>query len=267
MCGICVVQKLNGQQVSVDELRAMSSVIRHRGPDGAGFALLDGKSLGLAHVRLSIIDLMSGDQPLSSPDGQVTIVFNGELYDYQDYRDELIEDGFQFQTTSDTEVLLNLYLRDGVECFSKLNGEYAFVIWDSRSLQLYAVKDRFGKKPLYYHKRDDEIFFASEVKSLFTLPRIQRALNADYFVSAVFGTFTADTHVFQGVYSLPAGHYICIENGQWNAPIAYWRPEFRPESSNDCRRSGRRCSGSIDARSPATNGRGCPRGWISEWRN
>ncbi len=231
MCGINVVKNLSGKPVAVADLRTMCSVIEHRGPDGGGFAVLDQGSLGFAHVRLSVIDLVTGAQPLSSADGQVTIVFNGELYDYQHHRDELVRLGHQFRTTSDTEVLLHLYMEHGVESFARLNGEFAFVIWDARFQRLIAVKDRFGMKPLYFHRTADELFFVSEIKSLFALPRVKRAFDPDFFVSAYFGTFTPETHVFKDVLPLPPGHYVCLERGVWSAPQPYWKPTFATRAS------------------------------------
>ncbi len=226
MCGISVIKSLRGERVSVADLRAMCSVMQHRGPDGGGFALVEQGAVGLAHVRLSVIDLATGDQPLSSPDGQVTIVFNGELYDYQQHREELQRRGHQFQTTSDTEVLLNLYLEYGTDSFSHLNGEFAFVIWDGRQQRLIAVRDRFGVKPLFYHQTPDELFFVSEIKSLFALPRIGRAFNPDFFVSSFFGTLTPANHFYENIPALPPGSYVCVENGCWTEPVPYWKPRF-----------------------------------------
>lgn len=226
MCGISVIKSLRGAPVSVADLRAMCSVMQHRGPDGGGFALLDQGSVGLSHVRLSVIDLATGDQPLSSLDGQVTIVFNGELYDYQRLREELEQAGHKFQTTSDTEVLLNLYLEYGTDSFSQLNGEYAFVIWDARHQQMIAVRDRFGVKPLFVHQTPDELFFVSEIKSLFALPRISRALNPDFFVSGFFGTLTPANHFYENILALPPASYVCVKNGQLSEPVPYWKPRF-----------------------------------------
>ena len=231
MCGIVAIKSLQGESVSVEDLRRMTSVIKHRGPDGGGFALLDRGTLGLAHVRLSVIDLATGVQPLSSDDGQVTIVFNGELYDYQQHRESLERCGHRFRTTSDTEVLLHLYLEHGLECFSLLNGEFAFVIWDERFQRLIAVSDRFGVKPLFYHRTETELFFVSEIKSLFTLPRVNRAFHPDYFVSGFFGTFTPDTHLFENIHSLPPGHFVCLERGVWKEPQPYWKPTFDTQNS------------------------------------
>lgn len=231
MCGISVIKSLRGERVSVADLRAMCSVMQHRGPDGGGFALLDQGTVGLAHVRLSVIDLATGDQPLSSPDGNVTIVFNGELYDYQQHREELQRRGHQFRTTSDTEVLLNLYLEYGTESFSRLNGEFAFVIWDGRHQRLIAVRDRFGVKPLFFHRTPDEVFFVSEIKSLFALPRVKRGFHPDFFMSAFFGTLTPATHFYEDVHPLPPGNYVCIERGLWKEPVPYWKPEFKIKAS------------------------------------
>lgn len=231
MCGINVVQGLCGQKVSVADLQRMCSVIGHRGPDGGGFVLLNQGTLGLAHVRLSVIDLATGTQPLSSADGQVTIVFNGELYDYRRHRKSLEKAGHHFRTASDTEVLLHMYLEHGTECFERLNGEFAFVIWDGRSQRLIAVRDRFGVKPLFFHKTADELFFVSEIKSLFTLPRVKRSFHPDYFVSAFFGTFTPQTHLYEHIQPLPPGHYICVEGRVWSPPKPYWRPTFATDTS------------------------------------
>ncbi|MDB5346300.1 MAG: Asparagine synthetase [Schlesneria sp.] len=231
MCGISVIKNLRRERVSTTDLRRMCSVMSHRGPDGGGFAILDQGTLGLAHVRLSVIDLATGTQPLSSADGHVTIVFNGELYDYQQHREALERRGHRFRTTSDTEVLLNLYIEYGTESFSKLNGEFAFVIWDARLQRLVAVRDRFGVKPLFVHQTQDELFFVSEIKSLFALSRVNRAFNPDFFMSAFFGTLTPATHFYEDVHPLPPGHYVCIEQGRWTEPIPYWTPKFETQTA------------------------------------
>lgn len=237
MCGISVIYRRQGGVVSEDDLQSMSAVLEHRGPDEAGLALLNQGRVGLAHVRLSIIDLESGQQPLSAmaagkgngrPELLATIVFNGELYDYQNHRADLIRRGHQMATQSDTEVLLHLYLEYGVECFSWINGEFAFVIWDARHRRLIAARDRMGVKPLFVHERPDEVLFASEVKSLFALPRVEREWNPDYFVGPLFGAFSPRDHVFSGIEPLPAGHWMSVEeHGRICPPCPYWEPKFR----------------------------------------
>ncbi len=233
MCGISAIYQRKARAVSRDDLQSMSSVIQHRGPDDAGFAVLHQGRVGLAHVRLSIIDLTTGQQPLSASRRQAaegseaTIVFNGELYDYQSHRAELLRQGHVLTTQSDTEVLLRLYLEYGIECFSQLNGEFAFVIWDARERRLIAARDRMGVKPLYWHAKADEVIFASEVKAFFALPRVRRELNPEYFVGPLFGAFSPRDHVFKGIEPLPAGHWMSVsDNGTLSGPTPYWKPRF-----------------------------------------
>ena len=147
----------------------MLSAIAHRGPDDAGYALLDEQRLGLGQVRLSIIDLSTGDQPIFDPERGTAIVFNGELYDHAALRQELEARGHRFYTTTDTEVVLHLYGEYGLSFVDRLNGEFAFVIWDERRRRLVAVRDPVGIKPLFMRATDDEVLFGSEVKALFAL--------------------------------------------------------------------------------------------------
>src|SRR5579863_170657 len=146
MCGIAG-QFLLDRTVHPAEIRAMCDAIRHRGPDDEGFHI-DG-NCGLGMRRLSIIDLSTGHQPISNEDGTVWVVFNGEVYNYQDLRRDLISRGHQFKTNSDTETLVHLYEQEGVEGIHKLRGMFAYAIWDARRRSLLLVRDRFGKKPLY----------------------------------------------------------------------------------------------------------------------
>ena len=149
MCGIAGILEFDPEKTpSAEALRRMARVLTHRGPDEEGF--YQSGPVGLAHRRLSIIDLASGKQPMESPDGQVCLVFNGEIYNYPELKLELEQRGYVFRTRSDTEVLLALYLYDGLDAFSKLNGMFACAFWDARSRQLVLARDRFGKKPLFY---------------------------------------------------------------------------------------------------------------------
>src|SRR5262245_5110948 len=145
MCGIAgVVEFETGQQPLKEGLLRMAGVLVHRGPDAEGF--FRSGPVGLAHRRLSIIDLVSGQQPMESPDGQVCLVFNGEIYNYPELRVDLEQKGYRFRTRSDTEVLLALYLYDGLAAFPQLNGMFACALWDARTDQLVLARDRFGKK-------------------------------------------------------------------------------------------------------------------------
>jgi asparagine synthase (glutamine-hydrolysing) len=174
MCGIA------GFSGDFDEalLERMNAAIAHRGPDESGTFMLPERKLGLAHRRLSIIDLSErGRQPMTDATGTVTIVYNGEIYNYRELRKELVTDGYRFNSDCDTEVLLNLYLRDGDKMMSRLNGIYAFAIWDSRSDSLLLARDGVGVKPLYYAETDRGVVFASEIKALLQESSIDRSLD------------------------------------------------------------------------------------------
>ena len=163
MCGIAG-QFLIAKRPELSQIRAMCDQIRHRGPDDDGYHLDGGCGIGMR--RLSIIDLSTGHQPISNEDGSVWVVFNGEIYNYQELRQELIRRGHQFKTNSDTETLIHLYEEEGVEGISKLRGMFAYAIWDARDRSMLLVRDRFGKKPLYYSVQPEGLFFGSELKCL-----------------------------------------------------------------------------------------------------
>jgi asparagine synthase (glutamine-hydrolysing) len=194
--------------------------IRHRGPDGSGTWVSEDTRVGLGHVRLSIIDLESGAQPMVSDDGRYVIVFNGEIYNYIELREEL---GTQlFRTTSDTEVILRAYQRWGAACLNRLRGMFAIAIWDSVENQLFLSRDRFGIKPLYWATTSKGLFFASEMKAL--LPfldsrRVDRAALSDYFT---FQFCLGEKTLMGGVSQLPAAHYASLLPGQDPRPVSYW---------------------------------------------
>src|SRR5262249_30383523 len=149
MCGIASIVRLDGSPVASGDLRRMCSAVAHRGPDDAGFALLDNDAVGLGHVRLSIVDLAGGQQPLYNEAHSIAVVCNGEIYDYPRLRQELMRRGHSFRTTSDTELLVHLYEEHGDDFVRRLNGEFAFVLWDGRRRRLIAGRDPCGVKPLY----------------------------------------------------------------------------------------------------------------------
>ena len=165
MCGLVGIIRLDGADADRGVLEEMSAAIRHRGPDGHGTYAAG--TVGLASRRLSILDLSDmGRQPMSSPDGQVVLVFNGEIYNYIELRQELRALGHVFRSSGDTEVLLHAYLRWGSECLNRLNGMWAFLIYDIRQRKLFGSRDRFGEKPLYYYRGHDAVFFGSEIKAI-----------------------------------------------------------------------------------------------------
>ena len=182
MCGIAGFL-LRGADDSTNLLRSMAAAIAHRGPDDEGF--LEAKTasgdfrIGLAHRRLSIIDLSTGHQPIGNEDGSIQIVFNGEIYNFQGLRDELIVRGHQFKTDSDTETIVHAYEEYGDDCVGYFRGMFAFAIWDARRERLLLARDRFGKKPLYLYIYDGSILFASEIKSLLQYPQLSAQADTD----------------------------------------------------------------------------------------
>ena len=176
MCGICGIFNLNGEPVSPVVLRKMTNAIAHRGPDGEGFYI--DSFIGFGHRRLAIIDLSPlGHQPMTTPDGQFTISYNGEIYNFQELRIELEALGCPFRSRTDTEVVLNAYAHWGPQCIDKFNGMFAFAIWDKTRQELFLARDRYGIKPLYYTFIDNYFLFASEQKAIITHPAIKREID------------------------------------------------------------------------------------------
>jgi asparagine synthase (glutamine-hydrolysing) len=189
MCGIVGIVSAELASAHPEIVRRMLSVLRHRGPDDEG-AYFNGP-VGFGFRRLSILDLSpAGHQPMSADDGAVTIVFNGEIYNFVELRRELEASGHVFRSSGDTEVLLYSYLEWGQECLSRLNGMWAFVIHDRRSNILFGARDRFGIKPLYCHRSKGRFLFASEIKSI-------RASGCydDHINYAVAGSFLVDVRL------------------------------------------------------------------------
>ena len=173
MCGIAGVLAFEAdRRPSREGLQRMAEVLAHRGPDEQGF--YHSGPASFAHRRLSIIDLVSGQQPMESPDGQVCLVFNGEIYNYPDLKVELEQKGYVFRTRSDTEVLLASISTYGLEAFPKINGMFACAFWDRRTHQLVLARDRFGKKPLFYSQKAHTFLFGSELKALLAYGGIER---------------------------------------------------------------------------------------------
>src|SRR5271166_355351 len=224
MCGIAGFLLQNGK-ASVDDVRVMTDLIRHRGPDDEGI-YTDGPC-GIGMRRLSIIDLSTGHQPMSNEDGSIWIVFNGEIYNYQELRADLISRGHRFTTNSDTETLVHLYEQDGTDGLQRLRGMFAYCIWDARKRKMLLVRDRFGKKPLYYANTSSGFYFASELKCL-RAAGVPLDLDSDalrlYFR---FGNIPDPYSAFRSVRKLMPGCWIeCLADG----PICqgrYWRlPAF-----------------------------------------
>lgn len=211
--------------VSLELIEKMTDVIRHRGPDEIGVYIDDW--VGLGHARLSIIDLAGGAQPIHNEDKTLWIVYNGEIFNYIELRDELLQKGHTFYTSSDTEVIIHLYEEHGPRCLDKMNGQFAFALWDLKKRELFLARDRVGIRPLHYTIQRDHLIFASEIKSIFLDRSVPRAIDPEAVnqVFTLWTTLPGDT-IFEGIRELPPGHYMTVANGQvsirkyWDIPFA-----------------------------------------------
>ena len=202
-------------------LETMIHTLHHRGPDGYGYHAADG--IGLAHARLSIIDLATGDQPIRNERGDVWIVFNGEIFNYIELRAALVAQGHHFYTQSDTEVIVHLYDRYGDKFVDHLNGQFAIALWDARRRRLVLARDRAGIRPLFYTKARGRIWFASEIKSLLAVLPERANLHVRGLVEALSFWAPADPDtLFEDVLSLPPGHLLAIEASGEEKLTQYW---------------------------------------------
>ncbi len=223
MCGICGFVNLDPASGLPDPeiLEIMKSRIVHRGPDGHGSALLDNVALGMR--RLAIIDVVGGDQPIYNEAEDLAIVFNGEIYNFQALRPDLEAMGHTFTTRSDTEVILHLYEEEGERSLRKLNGMFAFAIWDRRRKELFIARDRMGKKPLYYALTPRSFVFASEPKALLAHPDIKLELDFDALNQYLTYEYVpAPRTIYKGVLKLPAGHCLTLGSAGTVSVHPYW---------------------------------------------
>jgi len=229
MCGIAGIINFNGPEDKALLLRRMIGLLRHRGPDAAG--IYTNEIAGLAHARLSIIDLTSGDQPIHNEDKTLWIVFNGEIFNYPELRADLVNRGHRFYTQTDTEVLIHLYEEKGVDMFNDLNGQFALAIWDTKQNKLIMSRDRVGIRPLFYHLNNSRLVFGSEIKSLFADQAIPRYLDPRV-LSDIFTAWTCmDSQTpFQGIHQVPPGHYAVLTTNGLKVE-SYWRLSFSEMSS------------------------------------
>ncbi len=230
MCGIAGYYTLNnGLPKSLHTLEKMIWPVQHRGPDGFGF--FTGKRAGLAHARLSIVDLEGGWQPITNEDRSLWIVFNGEIFNYPELRQMLIANGHIFSSHSDTEVILHLYEEKGPDCLAELNGQFAIAIYDTRKESLFLARDRMGIRPLFYTTHNGTLYFGSEIKSIFNAdPGITRQINAPVLneIFTFWSPAGAET-VFSGVKQLLPAHYVEINVSGLQKPVRYWNLPFCPD--------------------------------------
>jgi asparagine synthase (glutamine-hydrolysing) len=224
MCGICGVVYKDGTKADPGTLKAANDLIHHRGPDDEGF-YAEGP-VGLAMRRLSIIDLATGHQPISYADDSLWIVFNGEIYNFQELRDDLVKRGRTFKTKSDTEVILALYAELGAACVTRLRGMFAFAIWDKSKKRLFVARDRVGKKPLVYHDGPRFFAFASELRCLFPFGVISKDLDPtalDEYLSLQY--IPSPQTIYKNIKKLPPGHTLTWQDGKatveryWDLPL------------------------------------------------
>lgn len=225
MCGF--VGYTGGVRQPFAVLRSMTDAIAHRGPDDADYYEDDRISLGFR--RLSIIDLAGGRQPMQNEDGSKVLCFNGEIYNYQELRPQLIEAGHVFTTNADSEVLLHGYEEWGVQLLDRLRGMFAFVIWDREKGELFGARDFFGIKPLYYARMGETFLFGSEIKSFLHHPDFKKALNERALEQYLSFQYSPGPETFfQNVYKLPQAHWFTYRDGTMDIH-RYWEPEFHAE--------------------------------------
>jgi asparagine synthase (glutamine-hydrolysing) len=225
MCGIVAFFSAD-KRISAERVKSATNCLRHRGPDSQGVWLSPNGRVGLGHARLSIIDLTSGDQPIPNEDGRLHIVVNGEFYDFERQRCELEQRGHQFRTRSDSEIALHLFEEFGAHCVQSLRGEFAFVLWDEANQSLFAARDRFGIKPLYYAMHDSTLYFASEIKALFAAG-VPKRWDYESFHQYATGPAMPDRTLFDGVYQVPPGHYLSATRYGMRI-LRYWEFSYPP---------------------------------------
>jgi asparagine synthase (glutamine-hydrolysing) len=228
MCGISGIFNFNSEVVNKSLLAEMNRITRHRGPDGNG--VFAEENVGLASNRLAIIDLREiSNMPLYDTENRFVIVFNGEIFNYVEVKNELLKKGHKFNTNSDTEVILNSYKEWGEECLHKLNGMWAFAIWDKKEKTLFCSRDRYGIKPFYYYADSDRLIFASEIKQILYCG-VDKSVNDEIIYDYLIFHFIDHTEqtFFKNIQKLQAGHKLTVKNGKMTVAGWYNLPENNP---------------------------------------
>ena len=230
MCGICGILRFDDAVADPGLLERMIGALRHRGPDGSG--MHTDCRVGLGHARLSIIDIAGGSQPMRLAGTPLWITYNGEIFNYVELREELIKKGHRFATRSDTEVILHLYQDEGERCVERLNGQWAFAIWDGMRKKLFLSRDRMGVRPLFYTHTADGFLFASEVKALFAHAGVGRELDLQALDQILtFWVTLPPRTAFKNIQQLPPGHSLIVEDGRIRVR-EYWQLEYAPQTDH-----------------------------------
>ncbi|MBR5798644.1 MAG: asparagine synthase (glutamine-hydrolyzing) [Lachnospiraceae bacterium] len=222
MCGICGF--VSKKKISLEQLKAMNDTMVHRGPDDSGeeiFPMKEGYSIGLAQRRLSILDLSPlGHQPMHSENGRISVVYNGEIYNFLEIKEELGD--YPFRSTCDTEVIIAAYLKWGISCVDRFNGMFAICLYDRETDEVFLVRDRIGKKPLYYELQDGDLYFASELKPLMAREGFEKKIRTEVLSRYLFQQYiNAPDSVFENVYKLEPGSVLTFKYGEVNVR-KYW---------------------------------------------
>src|SRR5580704_15763253 len=224
MCGLSGFVSLAQQRAEPGLVRRMTATLQHRGPDEEGY-YVDGP-VALGHRRLRIIDLATGQQPVTNETGTIRVILNGEIYNFRSLTETLKRRGHRFTTSSDTEVIVHAYEEYGEDCLAHLNGMFAFVLWDAEHQTLFAARDRMGEKPFYYAERNGWFVFGSEVRALFAHPEIRRDLDLRGLSRYVTSGYLPDPHtILEGVQKLPPGHFLTVASGKVSV-TRYWDLPF-----------------------------------------
>lgn len=228
MCGVAGIIDFRGRCNSVPEVSSMLRTIRYRGPDESG--IYHSRCATIGNVRLSIIDIENGQQPLSDSSGRFWIVFNGEIFNYKELRADLEKEGHTFKTQSDTEVLVQLYAIYGKNCLNRLNGQFAVAIWDTLEQELFIARDRVGIRPLFYCINQGVLYFASEIKAIFSQKHLTRELVPESLIQIyTFWSSTSPATPFRNILELSPGHYLTY-NHKGITIERFWQLEFHPGS-------------------------------------
>ena len=227
MCGITGIYIANNpSEIQKDTLIKMRETLIHRGPDDKGLYISSDKKLGLGFRRLAIIDLSkAGNQPMFNEDKKISLVFNGEIYNFQELKEKLIKKGHQFKSRTDSEVLLHLYEEKREKCLEDLNGMFAFVIWDEKQQKLFAARDRIGIKPFYYYYKDGVFLFGSEIKAILENPIVKREPDLEGISHYLtFACTPAPFTLFKNIKKLPSAHYLTLDKFGHLETHRYWQP-------------------------------------------